>query len=142
MASMTTSSANVAGALIAIFGSVSSNLGTNVQKQAHSQNKPDAKGNVAHYTTQKLWWCGMSLTIVGALGDLVALSIASPPLVTGRGQQFILHYGKPVCIHRSRWWHHVDSKCGNCKILEQGAHFEDGPGAACCFFCLCSVIKI
>ena len=37
------------------------------------------------YTRSKLWWSGMLLTIVGAIGDEIALSIGDPALVTAVG---------------------------------------------------------
>ena len=80
---VSSSTLNIIGALIAIFGSVGSNLGTNIQKTAHKRN--EESNSQKHYTSLPLWWCGMVLTILGAFSDFGALSIASPSLVTGLG---------------------------------------------------------
>ena len=76
---------NIAGACIAIFGSIASNLGTNVQKQAHLSQADVAEDKKRHYTKMPFWWCGMALTIFGAFADFGALAIASQSLVTGLG---------------------------------------------------------
>ena len=60
---------NCLGLWITILAGVCSNLGVQLQKQAHHSQ---SKGHTAYYV-QKQWVVGMVLVIVGSIGDFEAL---------------------------------------------------------------------
>jgi hypothetical protein len=76
---------NLVAAVIAMFSSVISNCGTNIQKKSHVQNNLLPPEKQKAYVLRKLWWLGMSGVIGGAIGDFAALGIGNQALVTGLG---------------------------------------------------------
>ena len=49
---------NTVGAIISVLASVISNLGTNIQKEAHLQNEARADDQKIPYLKSCLWWLG------------------------------------------------------------------------------------
>jgi len=64
---------------------VLSNLGTNAQKQAHMDNEERPLDEQRHYTRLPFWWLGFLGVLSGAIGDFVALGLASQSLVAALG---------------------------------------------------------
>ena len=73
------------GALLAIFGSVATNFGVNVQKHSQNLNSKLPKLQQQFYYKQKLYLIGLVLVILGSLGDFAALSMAAQSIVAPLG---------------------------------------------------------
>eukprot|EP00937_MAST-01D_sp_MAST-1D-sp2_P001774 g1774.t1 len=74
-----------AGAILAVFAAVVSNVGTNLMKKVHNENeKLPPEKRVKHYKRTK-WWVGFGGVVFGAIGDFVALGLASQALVAALG---------------------------------------------------------
>ena len=54
---------NTYGAIISIIASILSNIGTNVQKEAHIRNDALPKDKQTSYVKQPLWWFGITAAI-------------------------------------------------------------------------------
>ncbi len=73
------SGSNLSGLLITIFAAIISNLGAQLQKQAHRKTKTDSCINEYDSqkppmcVVQKQWIAGLILVIIGAIGDFEAL---------------------------------------------------------------------
>jgi hypothetical protein len=76
---------NVYGAIICIVASVISNCGCNLQKHAHNVNEKKPEAERVSYMYSWIWWLGFFGTIGGAIGDFVALGLASQSLVAALG---------------------------------------------------------
>jgi len=75
----------VAGAIIAFVAALFSNFGTNLMKSCHMDIERAPPDRRRPYYTYRKWWCAFALTVGGALGDFVALGLASQPLVASLG---------------------------------------------------------
>jgi magnesium transporter len=75
----------VAGAIIAFIAALFSNFGTNLMKSCHLDIQRAPPDHRRPYYTYRKWWCAFALTVGGALGDFVALGLASQPLVASLG---------------------------------------------------------
>lgn len=73
------------GALLAIFGSVATNFGVNVQKYSQNKNAQLPKLQQQFYYKQKLYLIGLALVILGSFGDFAALSMAAQSIVAPLG---------------------------------------------------------
>merc|ERR1712226_28212 len=76
---------NTYGAIISIVASILSNIGTNVQKEAHLRNEAKPEEEQTPYIKSPLWWLGLVGVVVGSIGDFVAFSLASQELVVAVG---------------------------------------------------------
>ena len=77
------------GALIAVLASIVSNVGVNVQKQAHVLLSTRPAGERVPYTRMPLWWMGMACVVGGSLGDFAALAFATHEFFQGEGFQYL-----------------------------------------------------
>merc|ERR1711865_213803 len=93
---------NAAGAIISVVASILSNIGTDIQKEAHIRNDALPKDKQTSYVKQPLWWFGLSGVVVGSIGDFVAFSLASQELVVAVGCAAVLTCNIVVSI----FWHH------------------------------------
>ena len=73
------------GALLAVFGSVASNLGINIQKFSFLENSKRPTSEQRIYTKQPGWALGLSLVIGGSLCDFAALALAAQSIVAPIG---------------------------------------------------------
>ena len=73
------------GAVLAVFGSVGSNLGINIQKYSFLQNSKRPTCEQRPYTRQPGWALGLGLVIAGSLGDFAALALAAQSIVAPIG---------------------------------------------------------
>ena len=73
------------GCVSSILGSIFSNMGVNVQKYSQKCNAAMAVENQLHHCQQPLWFAGLLLVIVGAIADLVALSLAAQSIIAPIG---------------------------------------------------------
>ena len=73
------------GALLAVFGSVGSNLGINIQKFSFLQNSKRPTSEQRAYTRQPGWALGLGLVIGGSLCDFAALALAAQSIVAPIG---------------------------------------------------------
>ena len=76
---------DVAGAILSIISSVISNFGINLQKRVHLQNDARSPANRIPYTKVTAWWLGQASVIFGAIGDFIALGLASQAVCTALG---------------------------------------------------------
>jgi hypothetical protein len=76
---------NAAGAIISCLGSVIGNTGIQVQKGAHKALELVPEAQRKHYIYDCRWWVGLSMVIIGAIGDFIALGLAEQALVTAVG---------------------------------------------------------
>jgi len=94
-------SGNAQGAIVSVVASIVSNLGTNIQKEAHlrKDNLPDEERRT--YLKSPLWWIGLVGVVSGAIGDFVAFAMASQELVVAVGCAAVL-----ICnVIVSMVWH-------------------------------------
>ncbi|OQR87537.1 hypothetical protein THRCLA_10449 [Thraustotheca clavata] len=71
---------NVLGLTITIFAAIISNLGVQLQKQAHCE-----RNQSTNYFSQRQWIVGLAFVILGSIGDFEALSFATQSLVATVG---------------------------------------------------------
>eukprot|EP00937_MAST-01D_sp_MAST-1D-sp2_P000735 g735.t1 len=95
---------NTVGAVLAIAAAVLSNFGTNVQKRSHNRDAALPVAQRQPYHKRWLWWVGMGGVIGGAVGDFVALGMATQALVTALGGSTVL--AANVLI--ARYWNKED----------------------------------
>ena len=76
---------DVAGATLSIVSSVISNIGVNLQKRVHVRNENIPPAKRVPYTKQPAWWVGLGGVIFGAVGDFIALGLASQAVCTALG---------------------------------------------------------
>jgi hypothetical protein len=81
---------NIVGAIISIIGSIVGNIGMNTQKQAHKNNMAQPEDKQVAYTKLPLWWLGMFGVIAGAIGDFIAVGMASQSLAVASGGATVL----------------------------------------------------
>ena len=74
-------SSDFVGAIVCVIASVISNLGVNVQKEVHKRIAKRHDAVRPRHTKFGLWWCGLFLIFIGALGDFAAVGIAQVSLV-------------------------------------------------------------
>merc|ERR1711865_626663 len=89
---------NAAGAIISVVASIISNIGTNIQKEAHIRNEALPESERVAYTKTCYWWIGLSGVVFGSIGDFVAFSIASQELVVAVGCAAVLSCNIVVSI--------------------------------------------
>jgi len=79
-----TSNQAIVGAIISVCGNLLISVSLNLQKYAHMriQAQGDSKGS---YMKNKLWWLGLSLTVIGEIGNFVAYMFAPAALVAPLG---------------------------------------------------------
>ena len=70
-------STDAAGAILSIVASVISNFGVNIQKLAHTKLEAMEPHLRIPYTRMPMWWLGMGMVVAGAIGDFIALGLAS-----------------------------------------------------------------
>eukprot|EP00768_Dysnectes_brevis_P000201 gnl/Dysnectes_brevis/10445_a20688_137.p1 GENE.gnl/Dysnectes_brevis/10445_a20688_137~~gnl/Dysnectes_brevis/10445_a20688_137.p1 ORF type:complete len:440 (+),score=121.92 gnl/Dysnectes_brevis/10445_a20688_137:240-1559(+) len=75
----------VLGITISLGASVFLNLGVNVQKLAHTKIQASTPLSNKPYFLNPLWLMGISIFVVGNVGDFVALGLASPTILTPLG---------------------------------------------------------
>merc|ERR1712100_564517 len=90
------------GAIIVIGANVASNVGTNTQKAAHIRNGKKKEEDQVAYWKLPLWWCGFVGVLSGAIGDFVALALATQSMVAALGGSTTLVANVIV----SHYWHH------------------------------------
>ena len=73
------------GASLSIFSSVISNVGINLQKRVHLANDKRPLSQKVPYTKVPEWWIGLGGVVLGAIGDFIALGLASQALCTAVG---------------------------------------------------------
>ena len=73
------------GAMLAVFGSVGSNLGINIQKFSFLENSKRPINEQRIYTKQPGWALGLCLVIGGSLCDFAALALAAQSIVAPIG---------------------------------------------------------
>ena len=78
-------STDAAGAILSIVASVISNFGVNIQKLAHTKLEAMEPHLRIPYTRMPMWWLGMGMVVAGAIGDFIALGLASQALVAASG---------------------------------------------------------
>jgi hypothetical protein len=76
---------DVWGAVLSVISSVISNFGINLQKRVHLQNDARAPTERIPYTKVTAWWFGQAGVIFGAIGDFIALGLASQAVCTALG---------------------------------------------------------
>jgi hypothetical protein len=76
---------DVAGAILSIISSIISNFGVNLQKKVHLENDERAAEEKIPYNKVKRWWLGMGGVVLGAIGDFIALGLASQAVCTALG---------------------------------------------------------
>ena len=73
------------GVGLGVCGSVSSNLGVNIQKHSFMKNeKLDLEERRPYYRIPQ-WWLGLAFVILGAVGDFSALGFAAQSIVAPIG---------------------------------------------------------
>ena len=76
---------DIVGACLSIISSVISNFGVNVQKKVHLENDERTAAEKIPYTRVARWWFGLLGVILGAIGDFIALGLASQAVCTALG---------------------------------------------------------
>lgn len=71
--------------LLAAGAAVIANLGMVLQARSHRVEAQRSLASQRHFTRQPLWWAGMLLVVLGAIGDFVALTLAPATLVAALG---------------------------------------------------------
>lgn len=74
----------IIGAIISVCGNLMISISLNTQKFAHMKIQEQG-GSKNSYTSSKLWWLGLLLTIVGEVGNFVAYMFAPAALVAPLG---------------------------------------------------------
>ena len=78
-------SPDAVGSVVSIISSIVSNVGVNAQKRVHVKIKAKPLAERTPYYRMGSWWLGLGLVVIGAIGDFIALGIASQALVTALG---------------------------------------------------------
>ena len=78
-------SPDAVGSVVSIISSIVSNVGVNVQKRVHVKIEAKPLAERTPYYRMGSWWLGLGLVVMGAIGDFIALGIASQALVTALG---------------------------------------------------------
>eukprot|EP00808_Paulinella_micropora_P006620 g3986.t1 len=73
------------GATLSAIGSISSNMGVNLQKYSFLQNSKLPKAEQKSYFRQVRWVMGLILVILGSLGDFAALGMTAQSIVAPVG---------------------------------------------------------
>jgi hypothetical protein len=84
------SSGAIIGPLLSIISSIISTFGVCFQKIAHTENEAKDKKDQVDYVKMPKWWLGMSGVVLGAVGDFVALGLASQSVCTALGGATVL----------------------------------------------------
>lgn len=106
----------VIGAILAGCGSISSNLGVNIQKYSFVKNSQLDRLQQRKYIRQPLWLLGLILVSFGSLGDFIALSMAAQSIVAPIGSVTLVtnvlfaHFG----LHEKLRIHDI---IGTCMII-------------------------
>jgi hypothetical protein len=95
---------NTLGLGLAIASAILSNLGTNAQKRSHLMEELLPASEQRAYWLRPFWWVGMSGVVGGAIGDFVALGLATQSLVTAVGGATVLLAN----IFIARFWNNED----------------------------------
>ena len=94
------------GAIISIVSSIGSNVGVNLQKQAHVSLLALPPDERVSYFRVPLWWLGMILIVGGSIGDFIALGLGQVSLVTAVGGAATL----TTNLFIARYWHQEVSR--------------------------------
>ncbi|KAJ0397100.1 hypothetical protein ATCC90586_009145 [Pythium insidiosum] len=73
------------GATLAVVASIISNLGVNVQKYSHAADAQLPPDEQRPYVQRPLWWIGLTLVVLGSIGDFTAFGFATQSLVAALG---------------------------------------------------------
>ncbi|TMW63788.1 hypothetical protein Poli38472_002729 [Pythium oligandrum] len=73
------------GAALAVVASIISNLGVNIQKYSHARDAELPEAQQRPYIQRPLWWLGLTLVILGSIGDFTAFGFATQSLVAALG---------------------------------------------------------
>ena len=95
---------NAWGIVLAIVSAIISNLGTNAQKRSHLMEEELPTPEQRVYWKRPFWWIGMMGVVGGAIGDFVALGMATQSLVTAVGGSTVL----VANIFIARFWNDED----------------------------------
>jgi drug/metabolite transporter (DMT)-like permease len=79
-----TAAKDFAGASLSVAASLASNFGINVQKSVHNRIAAEGLPPGTHLKSFR-WWVGIGGTILGAVGDFIALGLADQALCTALG---------------------------------------------------------
>ena len=92
---------NAVGTVICVVASIVSNIGVNLFKAVHTQEKAKDKSERRPYYFRKTWWLGFVLQTGGAAGDAVAVGIGQVSLIAAVGGATTL-----LCnVVLARFWH-------------------------------------
>jgi len=85
-------SGNALGAVLAVSGSIVSNLGTNIQKRSHKNAEAQKlRGEpVKSYVWRPYWWLGFLGVFCGSLVDFLAFGYGDQGLITALGGSTVL----------------------------------------------------
>lgn len=78
-------SSNFWGAALAVLAAILSNIGTNAQKHSHMKEDELPANERRPYIYRGFWWIGFCATLAAAVGDFLALALASQALVSALG---------------------------------------------------------
>ncbi|CEG38096.1 hypothetical protein L915_21489 [Plasmopara halstedii] len=89
------------GAGLAVVASVVSNLGLNIQKYSHMSEAARPVNERRPYIRRPVWWIGLSLVILGSLGDFAAFGFATQSLVAalGGGSTLVANVFTAQCLN-------------------------------------------
>ena len=87
------------GAVLAVIGSVGSNLGINIQKYSFLQNSKRPISAQRPYTRQPGWALGLGMVILGSLCDFAALALAAQSIVAPIGSVTLV-----ANMVFAQWW--------------------------------------
>lgn len=73
------------GAALAVVASIVSNLGVNIQKFSHAREAARPADRQRAYVQRPVWWLGLSLVVLGSIGDFAAFGFATQSLVAALG---------------------------------------------------------
>lgn len=88
----------VIGIVLAVAGNLVISLGLNVQKYVHNMNELKPEAERRPFTSNPIWWLGLSGTIAGEVGNFLAFGFAGADIVTPLGAVAVVSNAVIACV--------------------------------------------
>lgn len=86
------------GIVLAIAGNLVISISLNVQKHVHNLNEAKPESERRSFTSNPMWWLGLSGTVAGEVGNFLAFGFAGADIVTPLGAVGVVSNAVIACV--------------------------------------------